>query len=244
MTKRHKIVPVPNFEPIALASLKKYEVQKKQIIDNTLGFLHRKPANNVLLYGDRGTGKSTMVNAILSEYHNQGLRMIQIAKEDIFHIHKALESIRQVPLRFIIFIDDLTFHENDECFNTLKAILEGSLNAIPENVLIYATTNRRHLMKETFSSREGDELHANDTRDENASLADRFGLTITFMKPNLPDFLEIVAEIAKERGLQIDPDTLSRGANTFAMRKSSRSGRVARQYIDYVEGRLSLNLPI
>lgn len=238
------VTPVKRFEPVSLTSLKKYELQKRQIMDNTLSFIHKKPANNVLLYGDRGTGKSTTVNAILNEYHNQGLRMIQIAKEDILYINNLLKAIENVPLRFIIFIDDLTFNENDECFNTLKAVLEGSLNAMPENVLIYATTNRRHLIKETFSSREGNELHASDTRDENASLADRFGLTITFTKPNLPDFLEIVCEIAKERGLDVDEETLRRGANTFAMKKASRSGRVARQYVDYVEGRISLNLPL
>ena len=170
--------------------------------------------------------------------------MIQVAKEDIIYIHKVLAFVDKVPLKFIIFIDDLTFNENDECFNTLKAILEGSLNEMPKNVLIYATTNRRHLIKETFSSREGNELHASDTRDESASLADRFGLVVTFTKPNLADFMEIVCEIAKERGIELDEETLKKGANIFAMQKASRSGRVARQYIDYVEGRLSLGLPV
>jgi predicted AAA+ superfamily ATPase len=239
-----QIVPVKRFEPFHLDSLKKYELQKQKVVDNTLSFLRRKPANNVLLYGDRGTGKSTTVKAILNEYHKDGLRMIQVAKEDISYLHYVLKQIENVPLRFIIFIDDLTFNENDEGFNTLKAILEGSLNEMPENVLIYATTNRRHLIKETFSGREGDELHASDTRDEVASLADRFGLTVTFTKPNLPDFLDIVCEIAKERKIDIDEETLRKGASTFAMQKASRSGRVARQYIDYVEGRLSLNLPL
>lgn len=239
-----KLVPVKNFEPVRLTDLKKYEVQKKQVTDNTLSFLNKKPANNVLLYGDRGTGKSTTVRAILNEYHQQGLRMIQVAKEDILYLNHVLKAVRKVPLRFIIFIDDLTFNENDECFNTLKAVLEGSLNALPSNVLIYATTNRRHLIKETFSSREGNELHASDTRDENASLADRFGLTVTYTKPNLPEYLEIVCEIAHQRELAIEDDVLCRGANIFATRKASRSGRVARQYVDYVEGRLSLNLPI
>ena len=185
-----------------------------------------------------------MVNAILTDYHTQGLRMIQVAKEDILYLDKVLKIIREVPLRFIIFIDDLTFNENDECFNTLKAILEGSLNAMPENVLIYATTNRRHLIKETFSGREGDELHASDTRDESASLADRFGLTITFYKPNLTDYLDIVCQIAAERSLAVEEETLKKGANVFAMKKAGRSGRVARQYVDYVEGRLSLGLPL
>lgn len=239
-----QILPVKRFEPFNLDSLKKYEFQKQKVIDNTLSFLRRKPANNVLLYGDRGTGKSTTVKAVLNEYHKDGLRMIQVAKEDIIYLHRVLKRIENVPLRFIIFIDDLTFNENDEGFNTLKAILEGSLNEMPDNVLIYATTNRRHLIKETFSGREGDELHASDTRDEVASLADRFGLTVTFTKPNLADYLDIVCEIAKERGIEIDEETLRKGAGTFAMQKASRSGRVARQYVDYVEGRLSLNLPL
>ncbi len=194
-----------HFEPFRLNSLKKYELQKQKVIDNTLSFLHGKPANNVLLYGDRGTGKSTTVKAVLNEYHQEGLRMIQVAKEDIIYIHKVLAFVDKVPLKFIIFIDDLTFNENDECFNTLKAILEGSLNEMPKNVLIYATTNRRHLIKETFSSREGNELHASD-RDESASLADRFGLVVTFTKPNLADFMEIVCEIAKERGIELDEE--------------------------------------
>ena len=244
MDENKEIVPALHVESVRLNSLKKYELQKQRVVENTLSFLKGKPANNVLLYGDRGTGKSTTVKAILNEFHKQGLRMIQIAKEDIIYIHKALQFIDKVPLKFIIFIDDLTFQENDESFNTLKAVLEGSLNEMPENVLIYATTNRRHLIKETFSSREGNELHASDTRDESASLADRFGLVVTFTKPNLEDFMQIVCEIARDRGLEVDEETLRKGANVFAMQKGSRSGRVARQYIDAVEGRLSLGLPL
>lgn len=244
LDSRRNIVPIKRFDPLSLDHLKKYEIQKRRLVENTLGFLKRKPANNVLLYGDRGTGKSSCVKAVLNEYYNKGLRMIQIAKEDIVYIHHVLTEIEDIPLRFIIFIDDLSFNESDEGFNALKAVLEGSLNEIPPNVLIYATSNRRHLIKETFSSREGDELHASDTRDETASLADRFGLTITFLKPNLPDYLDIVCEIAKERKVAVSEDVLRRGANTFASQKGNRSGRVARQYIDYVEGRLGLNLPI
>lgn len=244
LAEDRQLVPVK--EPILfpLDGLKKYEMQKRQVVDNTRSFLQGKPANNVLLYGDRGTGKSTMVHAILQEYHREGLRMIQIKREDILHLGVLMDTIRKIPLYFIIFIDDLTFNENDVTFNTLKAILEGSLNGMPQNVLIYATTNRRHLIKETFTAREGDELHAADTRDENASLADRFGLTVTFSKPTLPEYLEIVQAIALDRGIVVDEAALKRGASTFATRKGSRSGRVAKQYVDYVEGRLALNLPI
>lgn len=244
LSDKQKIVPVKKFTAMNLEGLKKYELQKQQIVDNTVSFLRGKPANNVLLYGDRGTGKSSTVNAILNDFHQEGLRMIQVKKEDILYLNSILKVIGEIPLRFIIFIDDLTFNENDECFNTLKAVLEGSLNGMPKNVLIYATTNRRHLIKETFSGREGNELHASDTRDENASLADRFGLTITFTKPNLNDFLEIVCEIAKDRNLPIEEAELRKGANIFAMRKASRSGRIARQYVDYVEGRLALGLSL
>lgn len=239
-----QLVPIPNPKQVFLKELKKYEIQKQRIVDNTKSFLAGKPASNTLLYGDRGTGKSTMVHAILSEYGSLGLRMIQITKEDVLYLNELIAQIRNVPLYFILFIDDLTFEESDAAFNTLKAILEGSLNALPKNVLIYATTNRRHLIKETFSAREGNELHASDTRDESASLADRFGLCLTFMKPTLPEYLEIVCAIANDRGIHLEEERLKAKASTFATRKGSRSGRVARQFIDEIESRIALQLPL
>ncbi len=230
-----EIIPIENFNKVSMNSLKKYDYQKQKIIDNTLNFLNRRPALNALLYGDRGTGKSTMVKAILSEYSVQGLRMIQIEKTDFHKINHVLKQIKNMPQKFILFIDDLTFDENDNNFNSLKAILEGSLNSLPQNVLIYATTNRRHIIKETFSSREGDEVHASDTRDENASLADRFGLVLTFTKPNLDDYLDIVVQIAADRKISVDSTKLMQGAKTFAVKKASYSGRVAKQYVDLAE---------
>lgn len=238
------LVPIVAPRKVALDELKKYELQKQKVVDNTRSFLAGKPANNVLLYGDRGTGKSTLVHAMLSTFGDQGLRMIQIVKEDVLHLDRLLAQIQNVPLRFVIFIDDLTFNENDPAFNSLKAILEGSLNALPSHVCIYATTNRRHLIKETFSAREGNELHASDTRDESASLADRFGLCLTFMKPNLSEYLEMVLAMAADRNIQLDEDSIKRGASTFATRKGNRSGRVAKQYIDDLEGRMALGLSL
>ena len=154
----------------------------------------------------------------------------------------VLRTIRPLPLKFILFIDDLTFEESDANFNTLKAVLEGSLSGMPDNALIYATTNRRHLIKETFTSREGSEIHASDTRDEAASLSDRFGLVLTYMKPTPQEYADIVLALAADRGIQLDEETLRKGANRFATRKGSRSGRVARQYVDQLESRLAMGL--
>lgn len=237
-----KILPVKQFHAAPLSALKKYETQKKKLLDNTLSFLNGQPAHHVLLYGDRGTGKSTSVRALLHDYHQMGLRMIQISKEDIGALAGVLRTIRPLPLKFILFIDDLTFEESDANFNTLKAVLEGSLSGMPDNALIYATTNRRHLIKETFTSREGSELHASDTRDEAASLSDRFGLILTYSKPTPQEYADIVLALAADRGIHLDEETIRRGANRFATRKGSRSGRVARQYVDQLESRLAMGL--
>ncbi len=237
--EEEKIIPIENFMKVSMNSLKKYDYQKTQIINNTENFINKRPALNTLLYGDRGTGKSTMVKAILSEYHALGLKMIQIDKNDFDKFNHVLAEIKNMPQKFIIFIDDLTFDENDSSFNSLKAVLEGSLNSLPQNVLIYATTNRRHIVKETFSSREGDEVHASDTRDESASLADRFGLVLTFTKPNLDDYLEIVTKISADRKLHVDHTKLLQGAKAFAVKKGSYSGRVARQFVDLAESAIA-----
>ncbi len=237
-----KIVPVKQFHAAPLSALKKYETQKQKLLDNTLSFLHGQHAHHVLLYGDRGTGKSTSVRALLHDYHQMGLRMIQISKEDIGSLAGVLRTIRPLPLKFILFIDDLTFEESDANFNTLKAVLEGSLSGMPDNALIYATTNRRHLIKETFTSREGSELHASDTRDEAASLSDRFGLILTYSKPTPQEYADIVLALAVDRGIQLDEATIRKGAERFATRKGSRNGRVARQYVDQLESRLAMGL--
>lgn len=237
-----ELEPIKNCDGVRLADLKRYEIEQTIVVDNTLGFMKNKPFNNVLLYGDRGTGKSSTVKAILNEYHKEGLRVIQVYKENLVHLDALMRDIVEIPLKFIIFIDDLSFNENDDNFGALKAVLEGSLAKQPDNMVIYATSNRRHLVKESFKAREGDEIHLADTIDETVSLSDRFGITVTFTVPNKDKYLEIVREIKNDRGLTISDDELFKGAESFALSKGNRSPRLAKQYIDYLQARLELNL--
>lgn len=237
-----EIEPIYTCDSVLLKDLKRYEREQTIVVENTLGFLKNKPYNNVLLYGDRGTGKSSTVKAILNEYHKEGLRVIQVYKENLVHLDTLMRDISEIPLKFIIFIDDLTFNENDDNFGALKAVLEGALAKQPDNMAIYATTNRRHLVKESFKAREGDEIHLADTIDETVSLSDRFGITVTYTLPNKDKFLEIVREIKNDRGLDISDEELFKGAESFALSKGSRSPRLAKQYIDYIQARLELNL--
>ncbi len=239
-----QIEPIYNCDAVRLADLKRYEREQGIVVDNTLGFLKNKPYNNVLLYGDRGTGKSSTVKAILNEYSKDGLRVIQVYKENLVHLDALMSMIIDVPLKFIVFIDDLTFNENDDNFGALKAVLEGSLAKQPDNMAIYATTNRRHLVKESFKAREGDEIHLADTIDETISLSDRFGITVTYTIPNKDKFLEIVKEIKNDRNLEIADSELFLGAERFALSKGARSPRLAKQYVDYLQARLELGLSL
>ena len=243
-TSNKEIKPVLNCDNVRLCDLKRYEREQNIVLENTLGFIKGKPYNNVLLYGDRGTGKSSTVKAILNEHYKDGLRVIQIYKENLIHLDDLMQKISTIPLKFIIFIDDLTFNENDDNFGALKAVLEGSLAKQPDNMALYATTNRRHLVKESFKARVGDEIHLADTIDETVSLSDRFGITVTYSVPNKDKFLEIVREIKNDRNLTIDDETLFKGAESFALSKGNRSPRLAKQYIDYIQSRLELNLEI
>lgn len=238
------IEPVENFDTVSLADLKRYKMQQNVVIENTLGFLRDKTYNNVLLYGDRGTGKSSTVKAILNEYYMEGLRIIQVYKENLVHLDLLMRAISEIPLKFIVFIDDLTFNDSDDNFGALKAVLEGSLAKQPSNMAIYATTNRRHLVRESFSAREGNEVHLADTIDETVSLSDRFGITVTFTFPNKDNFLQIVKEIAQDRGLDVPDETLFSEAERFALSKGNRSPRLARQFVNYLQARLELDLPI
>lgn len=234
------VKPVLYPDDIRFSDLKSYEYQKEILITNTLSFIKGRPANNILLYGDRGCGKSSSIKALVNEYHQLGLKVIQAYKENLDTLEDLEEYLSGFPSKFIIFIDDLVFDENDPDFASAKAILEGSLSKHPDNVLIYATTNRRHLVKETFSSREGNEIHLNDTMDEAASLSDRFGITITFSSPDKNKYLEIVKQIAAEMNINEDEKKLFKEAEAFAILKGTRCPRVARQFLaDYASRILS-----
>ena len=232
--REHSLYPLSGTDPITLSDLKNYEEQRRKVIDNTESFVKGYPSNNVLLYGDRGTGKSSTVHAVLNEYAEQGLRMIEISKSDIPDLTMIREMLADSPMKFIIFIDDLCFDSHDDSFGELKAALEGSLSGRKHNTIIYATSNRRHLIKESFSDREND-INRNDIMQEQLSLSDRFGLSITFVNPDKKDYLDIVEKIAADRNLDVDKEHLFAVAEQWATRKGGRSPRCARQFIDFVE---------
>lgn len=227
-----ELLPVTHPDTIRLENLKEYESQKQKANNNMVSFLSGNPYNNVLLYGDRGTGKSSCVKALANEYAEVGLRVIQLEKNKLKHLSSLMQQLADNPLRFLIFIDDLTFSEDDDNMGTLKAVLEGSVCAQPENTVIYATSNRRHIVRETFSAREGDELHKEDTIDEIMSLSDRFGLMITFQMPSREKFLEIARQIAEERGIQAPFEEIADGIERYALARGYRSPRIAKQYLD------------
>lgn len=229
-----KVAPVKYPDNIRLSSHIGYERERKRIIDNTYAFIKGKPAANVLLYGDAGTGKSSTVKAIVNEYANEGLRMIEVRKGDLLEIPKLIEELANNPLKFILFIDDLSFAKNNEEIGALKAILEGSVTAKTSNVVIYATSNRRHLVQESFSEREGDDIHINETIQEQISLSDRFGLSICFSKPNKKEYLEIIHGLLKEYKVK-DIENVDMLAEQHAMSRGGRSGRTARQFVEYLK---------
>lgn len=226
------IVPVHNPDKTDLSDLIDYERERQIIVQNTKALLDGKPAANMLLTGDAGTGKSSTVKAVANALWNEGLRIIEIRKDQLRCIPKILDELSTNPLKFILFIDDLSFLKDDDNFNALKAVLEGSVTARSKNVVIYATSNRRHIIKEKFSDREGDEIHRNDTMQELVSLSERFGIHITFSKPNKETFLHIVHHLAKENNINMPKEELELLAERFALERGSRSARLARQFID------------
>ena len=227
-----RIVPVRNPDRTQLSDLVDYEREKKIILDNTLALLEGKPAANILLTGDAGTGKSSTVKAVVNELHSRGLRILEVRKEQLHQIPGVLDELNSNPLKFILFIDDLSFQKDDDNFSALKAILEGSVAARSRNVVIYATSNRRHLVKESFSDREGDDIHRNDTMQEIISLSERFGIQITFQKPNKQTYLDIVRHLAEDAGIELPEGELEARAERFALGRGGRSARAARQFVD------------
>ncbi len=226
-----EIIPVDSADEILLSSFVGYEKERETVEENTVALLEGRDAVNVLLCGDAGTGKSSTVKALVNHYFSYGLRLIEIRKDQLFSLSRIMGKIADNPLKFIIFIDDLSFNKNDDCFSMLKAALEGSASAKAKNALIYATSNRRHIVKESFSDRGGDDIHRNDTMQELLSLSDRFGLTVYFQKPNKILYLDIVHALAQRKGIKMDEKELDIKAEAFALNKGSRSPRVAEQFI-------------
>lgn len=230
-----QLVGIPFPDPVVLNDLIGYSSQKQQIRSNTEHFLNGFPANNILLYGSRGTGKSTMVKALLNEYREQGLRLVEVTCENLESLPEVITWLRGHALKYIIYIDDLSFEDYETRYKGLKAVMEGSLASRPDNVLIYATSNRRHLVREYHSDRNAaadDEIHTWDTMQEKLSLADRFGLTITFPAPDQQLYLDIVEKLVKNRGLLLDPEFIRRGALAWERSHHGPSGRAARQFVD------------
>ena len=232
MDEQDNIVPVHNPDRTALSQLVDYERERQIIVDNTRALLVGKPAANILLTGDAGTGKSSTVKAVANALWKDGLRLIEVRKDQLRAIPKILDELSENPLKFVLFIDDLSFLKDDDNFNALKAVLEGSVTAKSSNVVIYATSNRRHIIKEKFSDREGDDIHRNDTMQELISLSERFGIHVTFSKPNKETFLKIVRHLANEHELEMPQEELDAQAERFALERGGRSARLARQFVD------------
>jgi predicted AAA+ superfamily ATPase len=230
--------PILNTEEVMLEDLVGYEIQKKKLIDNTKAFVEGRKANNALLFGDSGTGKSTSVKAILNAYYPQGLRMIEIYKHQFEDLSAVITMIKNRNYKFVIYMDDLSFEEFEIEYKYLKAVIEGGLETKPDNVLIYATSNRRHLIRETWSDRSDmskDELHRSDTMQEKLSLVARFGISINYSAPTQPEYYEIVTELAKKYdGFGLPKEELLQKATAWELSHGGLSGRTAQQFIIYM----------
>ncbi len=232
--ENNEIIPVHSADSIDESVFVGYEEERKKVYDNTQALIEGRPAANTLLFGDAGTGKSSSVKACVNHFAPKGLRLIELRKDQLFSLSKIMDSIAENPLKFIIFIDDLSFNKNDDCFSMLKAALEGSASAKADNAVIYATSNRRHIVKENFSDREDDnDIHHSDTVQELMSLSDRFGLTVYFSRPNKALYLDIIHALALRHGITPDAE-LDKKAEAFALAKGSRSPRAAEQFINSV----------
>lgn len=233
-----EFMPINNMEMVFLNDLIGYEVQKKKLVENTLAFVNGKKANNVLLFGDSGTGKSTSIKAIVNEFYPQGLRMIEIYKHQFKDLSNVIAQIKNRNYKFIIYMDDLSFEEFEIEYKFLKAVIEGGVETKPDNILIYATSNRRHLIKETWNDRDDmthdNDIHRSDTIEEKLSLVNRFGLAISYSKPSRQEFHDIVIKLARRHGITLSDEKLILEANKWEMRGGGISPRTAQQFINYI----------
>lgn len=235
-----ELVPIANTEAITFADLVGYERQKQALRENTEAFVAGRPANNVLLFGDSGTGKSSSIKALINEYYDQGLRLIEIYKHQFQALSEIIAQIKSRNYRFIIYMDDLSFEEFETEYKYLKAIIEGGLEVRPDNILIYATSNRRHLINETWKDRNDvtneEGIYKSDTMQEKLSLVNRFGCTIYYGQPDQKEYFAIVSELARREGLEIPEEELHLEAKRFELHHGGISGRTARQFINYMQG--------
>ena len=235
-----KFVPINNMDEVVLDDLIGYEYQKEQLISNTESFVSGKKANNVLLFGDSGTGKSTSIKAIVNQYYDSGLRMIEIYKHQFKYLSKIIASIKNRNYKYIIYMDDLSFEEHEIEYKFLKAVIEGGVETKPDNILIYATSNRRHLIKETWNDRNdqdnSNDRHHSDTVEEKLSLVHRFGMTISYTKPMQKEYIEIVLGLAKRVGITMPEEELVAKAKIWEMEQGGLSGRTAQQFIYHIMG--------
>ena len=232
--------PINNMDKVMLDDLIGYEIQKKKLVENTEAFVQGRKANNALLFGDSGTGKSTSIKAIVNEYYDQGLRMIEIYKHQFKDLSNVIASIKNRNYKFIIYMDDLSFEEFEIEYKFLKAVIEGGVETKPDNILIYATSNRRHLIKETWNDRNDMEsnngLHRPDTIEEKLSLVNRFGCQISYSKPSQKEFFDIVIGLARKNNVKMTDEELMAEANKWELSHGGISGRTAQQFINYCLG--------
>lgn len=233
-----QILPITKIAHVHLDDLVGYEIAKKKLIDNTEAFVEGRKANNCLLFGDAGTGKSSSIKAVLNKYYDKGLRMIEVYKHQFQYLNSVIAQVKNRNYKFIIYMDDLSFEEFEIEYKYLKAVIEGGLERKPDNILIYATSNRRHLIRETFRDKEerDEELHTSDTVQEKLSLVARFGVTIYFGKPDKKEFQEIVRQLAKRNEIRMPEEELLKEANKWELSHGGLSGRTAQQFIDYLAG--------